>query len=69
MQSILKNKNGQFKDLSCLQVACEMKNLSLEVIQAVKDANIISGLKNLSAQAQRDLMYTNPKFITIINSL
>jgi hypothetical protein len=66
MDTILKNKQGQYKDFDCLLVACKMKKIEGKVLQAIQQASIISGLKDIKASEQRKIMYKNLKWLQVI---
>jgi hypothetical protein len=63
---MLKNKKGQFKDFTCLYVACQSKNIGGKVLEAIRQADIIAGLKNIKAKEQRDIIYNDPKWLQVV---
>jgi hypothetical protein len=70
--TILKNKNGQYKDFTCLLVACEMKGIDGKIRQAIQSASITAGLYNYTKAQERKAMYSSKNWlqvIEVINSL
>lgn len=67
--SVLKLKNGQFKDFDCLFVAYEHKFGKDNTLQSIFDASVTAGLYNMSAKEQRRLMYERQNWLNIIEVL